>query len=56
VADAEIIHLPVAPPKKLTCSDCDNAAMSNYGVYCTAFHEYIGNELVAAECEAFDRA
>lgn len=55
---AKIIRLPIAPQEEErvpVCSDCDHAAMSHYGVYCTYFNEYV-EEPVAADCNLFERA
>lgn len=56
----EIINLPI-PKKKAEpepvariCSNCENAAFSNHGIHCLAFHEDIWDEEEAATCDAFE--
>lgn len=35
------------------CTDCANAHLGVYGVFCRAFREQIDNERVAEECPEF---
>lgn len=52
--EAEVIRLPVVEQKQ-SCADCEHVAFSQYGSYCTEFHEYV-DDSVAEDCPLFDRA
>lgn len=51
---ARIYEFPVLTQKR-TCAECQHAALHVSGVYCVLFQEAIWNELVAEDCEEFER-
>jgi hypothetical protein len=51
---AVVIPLKLAEPQPRLCIDCDNGALSKFGVYCLAYQEFIEDEKCASECELYD--
>jgi len=51
--DAKVIRLqPEAKPVPV-CSNCEHVALSQYGCYCTLYHEHV-EETVAQRCGDFE--